>query len=87
MKKQEQALSEITKQTKNNNDGGSGSGYRKRKNISKYCWSHGACAHSSADCNNKKSGHKDEATFANKMGGVQNFAGRNDCHLQGRRLI
>ena len=76
MKKQEQALSEITKQNKNNPNGGGGSGYRKRKNITKYCWSHGACAHSSADCNNKKSGHKDEATFANKMEGSTRFCGQ-----------
>ena len=73
MKKQEQALKEITGQTKKNNDGSGGSGYRKRKNTTKYCWSHGACAHSSADCNNKKSGHQDEATFANKMGGSTRF--------------
>ena len=57
MKNQEQALKEITGQTKKNNDGSGGSGYRKRKNTTKYCWSHGACAHSSADCNNKRSGH------------------------------
>ena len=34
-----------------------------------YCWSHGRCGHKSADCRNKKAGHKDDATFANKMNG------------------
>ena len=42
---------------------------RSRSNISKYCWTHGACAHDSRDCNNKAPGHKDDATFANKLGG------------------
>lgn len=58
----------------NGNSGGVGnrnrnSGGRKRKNTSKYCWSHGACAHDSKDCKSKKPGHCDEATHANKMGG------------------
>jgi hypothetical protein len=40
-----------------------------RRNKSKYCWSHGACSHTSSTCNNKIDGHKDEATFDNKLGG------------------
>ena len=40
-----------------------------RRNTSKYCWSHGACSHSSKDCNSKRDGHQDNATFENKMGG------------------
>ena len=50
-------------------------GQRKRFKTSKYCWSHGACAYSSENCRNKKDGHKDTATFANKMGGSVDF-----CH-------
>ena len=73
MKQQEQALRDITNHTRTNNENSGGSGYRKRKNTSKYCWSHGACAHSSADCNNKKRGHQDEATLKNKMGGSTRF--------------
>ena len=42
---------------------------RRRRNTSKYCWTHGACSHSSAECNNKREGHQDSATFANKQGG------------------
>ena len=42
---------------------------RKRTNTTKYCWSHGACTHSSKECNKKKTGHQDEATFNNKLGG------------------
>ena len=34
-----------------------------------YCWTHGACAHKSTDCRNKREGHKDNATFNNKMNG------------------
>jgi len=41
----------------------------KRTNVSKYCWSHGACAHDGKSCNQKRQGHKDEATFTNRMGG------------------
>ena len=40
-----------------------------RKNTSKYCWSHGACSHESKNCNQKKDGHQDDATFTNKKGG------------------
>jgi hypothetical protein len=34
-----------------------------------YCWSHGACAHGSADCNSSLTGHKTTATFQNMQGG------------------
>ena len=34
-----------------------------------YCWSHGACAHSSSQCNNPLPGHQSGATFANMQGG------------------
>ena len=42
---------------------------KKRIDISKYCWTHGAWGHISKDCKRKTTGHKDEATFANRMGG------------------
>ena len=38
-----------------------------RYDTSKYCWSHGAWNHLGKNCVNKKDGHKDEATFKNKM--------------------
>ena len=41
----------------------------KRTNISKYCWTHGACAHGSAECPWKAPGHQASATFQTKMGG------------------
>ena len=41
----------------------------KEKKDRKYCWSHGACAHSGTECNNRKDGHKQDATFQNMMGG------------------
>jgi hypothetical protein len=37
-----------------------------------YCWTHGACAHSSTDCNNKAPGHQVTATFTNMQGGSTN---------------
>ena len=43
--------------------------YPPRDDKSKYCWTHGACNHGGSDCRWKAKGHKDEATFDNKMGG------------------
>ena len=42
---------------------------KRRTNISKYCWTHGAWHHHSKDCNFLKEGHQNTATFDNKMGG------------------
>ena len=44
-----------------------------RRTTNKYCWTHGGCAHNSAECKAKATGHKDEATFENKMGGSKAF--------------
>ena len=52
-----------------NSTGSSSRRRRQRTNTSFYCWSHGACAHPSAECNSKRPGHQDAATFTNKMGG------------------
>ena len=35
----------------------------------RYCWSCGCCTHWSKNCPQKKSGHKDDATFRNRMAG------------------
>ena len=35
----------------------------------KYCWSHGACAHNSSECNGPSEGHQIAATFAAMMNG------------------
>ena len=48
-------------------------GYKPRRNTSKYCWSHGACAHSGNECNAKKPGHDATATFSNKNGGSTDY--------------
>ena len=40
-----------------------------RRKIDQYCWTHGACNHSSKECNYQDDNHKKEATFDNKMGG------------------
>jgi hypothetical protein len=51
-------------------DGGcSTGGVTRPRNTSIYCWSHGGCGHTSATCMSKKTGHQDNATFTDKMGG------------------
>ena len=35
----------------------------------RYCWTCGCCSHWGKNCPNKKKGHKNEATFRNRMGG------------------
>jgi hypothetical protein len=34
-----------------------------------YCWTHGPCGHESKQCVERAEGHKEEATFKNRMGG------------------
>ena len=53
----------------NRNGKGKGSGKPRRKNTSKYCWTHGACAHDSHAYTNCADGHQVDATFADKKGG------------------
>ena len=48
-------------------------GPRFRTDISKYCWTHGACNHTSAECGRKAPKHKSNATFQNKMNGNMAF--------------
>ena len=67
----------LTLQTTPSLQHGGGRQSRHRHNVSKYCWSHGACAHDGKDCKNKKQGHQDGATFNNKMGGSTAFC--NEC--------
>ena len=45
------------------------SGGRRRTNISKYCWSHGSCAHDSQNYPKPAPGHQITATFTSKMDG------------------
>ena len=42
---------------------------KKGKTVSNYCWTHGACSHIGKDCNKPATGHKQDATFINMMGG------------------
>ena len=44
-----------------------------RRNIRKYCWSHGACAHDGYACQRPKQGHVPWATVANRCGGCNDF--------------
>ena len=53
------------------NNGNSNKKKNKKKEMKdrKYCWTHGACAHTGTECNNPATGHKKEATFQDMMGG------------------
>ena len=44
-----------------------------RTYTKKYCWTHGAWNHDSKDCGTPAAGHKNDATFTNKMGGSKAF--------------
>ena len=48
-------------------------GPRCRSDISKYCWTHGACNHSGTGCRRPAPKHKKNATFSNRMGGSTAF--------------
>ena len=54
MTQQEEALKNFNKP--NNKRPNNDTSYRSRRNTSKYCYTHGACAHSSCECKNKKMG-------------------------------
>jgi hypothetical protein len=47
-------------------------GGRQAPGPCQYCWSHGACAHSSSECNLPHDGHQTTATFQNMQGGSTN---------------
>jgi len=49
--------------------GRGGRGQYQRTDISKYCWTHGACGHDSKHCGHRAPGHKEDSTFDDKMGG------------------
>ena len=49
--------------------GGSGGGGGGRPPIG-YCWTHGACHHTSHECKGKKINHDNNATFSNQLGGL-----------------
>ena len=46
---------------------------RPRTQTDKYCWTHGACAHHSAECRFKATGHQDNATKDNKLNGSKAY--------------
>jgi hypothetical protein len=59
--------------TNNRNNDRNNNGGRGRPPAPRiYCWSHGACAHGSAQCNTQLPGHQTTATFANMQGGSTN---------------
>ena len=42
---------------------------RRQRITNRYCWTHGACAHTSDECRQRSDGHQTAATFRNRMGG------------------
>jgi len=42
-----------------------------------YCWTHGWVNHKGSECSNKKTGHQDNATLTNPMGGSTNGVSRS----------
>ncbi len=52
---------------------------RRNPNLTKYCWTHGLCSHSSAECRTKADGHKNAATLQNCLGG----SNKNITHFFG----
>ena len=44
-----------------------------RQITDKYCWTHGGSNHLGKDCRTKAPGHKDAATFDDKMGGSKAY--------------
>ena len=66
----QQMMQNMMQGNQNGNGRGNGSRNRNRqRNLSKYCWTHGACAHPSSECNNPIQGHVATATFENRQGG------------------
>jgi len=53
------------------------SSHRTRTTTNRYCWTHGACAHSSVNCRSKKPGHQDDATFQDMKGGCTDYVHNN----------
>ena len=49
-----------------------------RSDTSKYCWTHGACSHNSADCANPLPGHKNNATFQNRLNGCDHYCSQDN---------
>jgi hypothetical protein len=73
IKSLQQEVSELKNTPKDFRNNPHSSNYRGRMNRNKYCWSHGGCNHKGRDCKSKREGHKDEATFFNRMGGSNSY--------------
>lgn len=52
-----------------NNQSNNNSNSGRLTNQQNYCWTYGACNHSSTNCRNPADGHKNTTTFSNRMGG------------------
>ena len=68
MQTMQKMMETMQKSIANNSNAG-----RSTRITNRYCWTHGGCSHLSKDCRFKANGHKDNATFRNKMGGSTKF--------------
>jgi len=59
--------------TNNNNGTVYREGDYERADVTKYCWTHGACGHTGDQCTRRRSGHQVKATFKDKKGGSTRF--------------
>lgn len=57
----------------NNNNDDRHQQKRTRYDTTHYCHTHGACGHEGKHCKKRGNGHKDEATFKNRMGASIDF--------------
>ena len=44
-----------------------------RRFTNKYCWTHGACGHTSQDCSVRATGNQEAATLEQRLGGSNAF--------------
>ena len=76
MAQMQNKIDNLTLSTQNTNDkksrvpsGNNSVNPKTGKPWRRYCWTHGCCEHWGRNCASKKRGHKDDATFRNRMGG------------------
>ena len=70
-----------------NSNSNSNRSSRRNPNLTKYCWTHGLCSHSSNECRTKADGHKNNATLQNRLGGSNKNITWNGGPVRSYRVI
>jgi hypothetical protein len=65
------ALNAYKDANRSNNNTSFSNTTRRTYTYNQYCWTHGHGEHTSRACRNKNTGHRDDATATNTMGGTQ----------------